>query len=252
MRIAAKIAYDGRQFHGFARQPNLPTVEETLITFLIKHHIIHSLDQAQFRYASRTDKKVSALGNVIAFNTIETPEKIIKKAPLLQKNIILYATTVVDETFFPRYAQLRQYRYYLKKTPDLDIKQLTSILNLFVGTHNFSNYARIEPGKNPIREITIIKYKTQNKFFIIDFYAVTLLWNQIRRIIAAAQKVAQGKTTKNEILTALQQPHMKADFGLAPAEPLLLIDISYPFKFTQNISQYQQVLNLERQIQTSL
>ena len=252
MRIALKIAYDGCHFHGFARQPNLPTIEGTLLEFLTKQQIIHSLKHAQFRYASRTDKKVSALGNVIAFNTTIHPEKILQQANKLQNTIILYATAIVEDTFFPRYATHRHYRYYLKKTNHLNQYQLQSTLNLFIGTHNYSNFARIEPGKNPVREITNITCTEQNQFFLIDFYAPTFLWNQIRRIIAAALTVAEGKTTNRTVQKALQQPHIKTDFRLAPAEPLILMDVGYPFEFNINSTQYHQIPILEQTIQNSL
>ena len=40
MRIALKFAYDGRNFHGYARQPQLKTVEGEIIKALIKHGFI--------------------------------------------------------------------------------------------------------------------------------------------------------------------------------------------------------------------
>ena len=40
MRLALKFAYDGRQFHGYAWQPQLKTVEGVVIKALIKHGLL--------------------------------------------------------------------------------------------------------------------------------------------------------------------------------------------------------------------
>ena len=77
MRIAVKFAYDGRIFHGYARQPHLKTVDGELINALMKYGIIHDTEESRFRSASRTDKGVSALCNVIASNTDFTKNRIL-------------------------------------------------------------------------------------------------------------------------------------------------------------------------------
>ena len=69
MRLALKIAYDGRAFHGFARQPALRTVEGEVRLALEKSHLVEDPDAANVRGSSRTDAGVSAIGNVIAFDT---------------------------------------------------------------------------------------------------------------------------------------------------------------------------------------
>ena len=68
MRYAFKFAYDGINFHGYARQPNVYTVEGAIINTLEILRLINNPKINRFRSASRTDKGVSALGNVIAFD----------------------------------------------------------------------------------------------------------------------------------------------------------------------------------------
>ena len=75
MRIVIKFAYDGRKFHGYARQPNLKTVEGELVEALVKHNFLKDTKESVFRSASRTDKNVSALCNVVAFNTSNSEKK---------------------------------------------------------------------------------------------------------------------------------------------------------------------------------
>ena len=66
---AVMIAYDGREFTGSQRQPDKKTVEDECIRALKKVHAIESVKDSRFRAASRTDRGVSALCNVIVFET---------------------------------------------------------------------------------------------------------------------------------------------------------------------------------------
>ena len=230
MRIAMKFAYDGKKFNGYARQPKLKTVEGEIIRALINHRIIGDLKEACFRSASRTDKGVSALGNVISFNTERSQEIILSLLKKKWNDIVVYGVKKVDDRFYPRYAQQRIYRYYLRKH-QLDSEQVIKTASLFTGEHDFRNFARIEEGKNPVRTIDTITVSEENDVCIIEFYAQTFLWHQIRRIIAALIKVCEGTLSQETIRYALQHPLEKADFGLAPAEPLLLVDVVYDFAF---------------------
>lgn len=226
MRYAVKFAYDGSYFYGYARQPHLETVEEELIKTCIRNGIIQDISTAQIRSASRTDKGVSALCNVITFNTFLSKKHILKRLFSEHSSIIPYAVTIVDDDFNPRYAKLRQYRYYLLKK-NRSIDAIIDTASVFTGEHNFSNFARLEPSKNPVRKIESITVTEEDDFLFIDFFAQTFLWHQIRRIISAVLKVEQGKLTKQDVLSALNNPLVKVDYGLAPAEPLLLMDITY-------------------------
>lgn len=230
MRVALKFAYDGKNFYGFARQPNLKTVEGEIIKLLVKNGYIKNLTKSVFRYASRTDKKVSSFGNVIAFNTEKNVENIFEELNKKQKEVLFYGYKIVETDFYPRYAKQRIYIYYLKNDGK-NLEEIKSFFNIFIGEHNFSNFARIEPGKNPFRKIDDIKIKKTNCYFLVEIYAQTFLYNQIRRIISAFEKYSNGKFTMMEIENALKNPEIKTDFGLAFAEPLILKDVVYDFEF---------------------
>jgi tRNA pseudouridine38-40 synthase len=247
MRLGIKFAYDGKKFHGYARQPNLKTIEGDLINNLIKNGIIKDTKESSFRSASRTDKGVSALGNVVAFNTDISKKIILKIFTDDLSSILLYGIKEVEPEFNPRHANFRQYRYYLKVT-DLDIEKIISALNFFTGEHNFSNFAKLEPHRNPIRTIDNILFLKGTDFLIIDFFAQTFLWHQIRRIISALIKVGSGKLEKEEISEALKKPDKQVDFGLAPAIPLILNDVVYNFEFEYETSQLNKLKILEKKI----
>ena len=148
MRIALKFAYDGHIFHGYARQPGLKTVEGEIISILVREEYIKNAKDSIFRSSSRTDKGVSALGNVIAFNTDKPIDNILKQINTKTEEILFYGIKEVEPDFYPRYAKQRIYRYYLKNN-NFDMEKIISAASLFTGTHNFSNFARVEEGKNP-------------------------------------------------------------------------------------------------------
>ncbi len=62
-RYALRLAYDGRGFRGFQRQPGLPTVQEALETALGSLGVTGPL-----QVAARTDAGVSALDQVVGFS----------------------------------------------------------------------------------------------------------------------------------------------------------------------------------------
>jgi len=251
MRLAVKIAYDGCHFHGFARQPKLRTVEGDILQALRSHHIITDTTTAQFRFASRTDKGVSALGNVIAFNTSLSPNMVIDSLQQDFTDILVVGIAVVDSDFYPRHARNRIYKYYLKKN-DAEMTSLLSTLSLFTGYHSFVNFARVETGKNPFRTIDHIIVSKDKGFYVIEFSAQTFLWQQIRRIISAVILVENDKITKEDICTALESSEKLYDFRVADAQPLFLQDVVYDFSFDIDIKKQDLVKRLEKNVVRSL
>lgn len=247
MRVAVKFAYNGKNFYGYARQPCLKTVEGELIKSLVKHGFIKDTNESRFRSASRTDKGVSALSNVVAFYTNASKKSILTSLYKDLSSILVYGIKEVDPEFNPRYAKLRQYRYYLL-TDDLDIEKIMKTSACFTGEHNFSNFSKLESFKDPIRNIKNIIFKKKDDFLVIDFYAQTFLWHEVRKIMSALIKIGNGKLEKIQIIEALENPYKNVDFGLAPAEPLILKDIFYDFDFEYDKRQLTKLKLFEETI----
>ena len=226
MRYAVKFAYDGLKFFGYQRQPKLKTVEGEIIKRMKETHIIQNIEESGFQGASRTDKGVSAVGSVIAFNTDFREQEILGALNGVQ-DIWFYALAVVANDFNPRFAKQRWYRYLLP-SEDLDIEMIRKASKLFIGEHDFSNFSKSDE-RNRIRRIDDIKIKRTEDFFIIDVYGESFLWHMVRKIMSALQKVGKGEVEINRIKDAL---HGKSfDFGTAPPEPLFLMDTKYDFSF---------------------
>ena len=223
MRIALKFAYDGKSFFGYARQPKLRTVEGEIINALKKTKIAYE----NFGSASRTDRGVSALGNVISFNT-DFKGNILSALNANVKDVWFYGVSNVDENFNPRYAKERWYRYFLFNS-GLDVDKMKKASELFVGVHDFSNFARIE-NKNPVRKINSLKIKEKGDFIIIDIKAESFLWNMVRRIVSVLEKAGRNEIKIDVIKDALESKE-RFDFGSAKPEGLILMDVKYDFDF---------------------
>ena len=226
-KLALKIAYDGTHFHGYARQPTVPTVEKSIIDVLLNKNIISDVKKAEIRCGSRTDKQVSALTNVMTFYTNKSAEDVLFSLSDEFDSIFPYGITEVDDNFNPRHAISRSYHYLLPKNR-FSPSKLRNSLSLFKGEHDFSNFARVESHRNPVRTIDSIVVSEREDCIIVEITAQTFLWNQIRRIIEASIKYCKGKISLDQIQQALTHPDKTVDFNLAPATPLILTNIEYP------------------------
>jgi tRNA pseudouridine38-40 synthase len=242
MRVALKFAYDGKHFSGYARQPGQRTIEQALLDLLIERKIVGDAKSSCFRTASRTDRGVSALGNVCAFDAACSKEKISDQLSEESSDVFIYGVQSVEPGFYPRHAKRREYRYYLRRN-DLEVDALLSAAGLFTGEHNFQNFARVEPLKNPVRTIDNIVISEKQDFLVLDFYAQTYLWNQIRRVVSALEKRGKGVLSNEQIRAALEHPEAKVDFQMAAPEPLILKDVVYDFSF-EYVNDYKKSLQI--------
>ncbi|MCX8173434.1 MAG: tRNA pseudouridine(38-40) synthase TruA [Thermoplasmata archaeon] len=227
MRIAVKFGYDGTLFHGYQRQKNAETVEGKILNFLLEKQIL--IEKPGFASASRTDAGVSALGNVIAFNTMEKPEKILGMLNTVSDAIWFLGYAIVPEKFNPRHAKERWYRYFLSKRNWRDRGKLEQALSVFTGVHDFRNFARPSERKT-LREIFKIDVSDADSFWVIDLHGTSFLWGMARKIIGAVEELATGRITEHQILEALNA-RTSIDFPLAPPEFLILMDVRYDFEF---------------------
>jgi len=227
MRLAIKFGYDGTAFHGSQRQKNSITVEGKILKFLVENNLIAS--EHKFQCASRTDAGVSALGNVIAFNTTERAEKILGMLNTMSDAMWFYGFAEVNAKFNPRRARERWYRYFLPVHKCGNEDALKKILGMFTGRHDFANFTR-NKGVNTVREIYRIDVSRMEDFYVLDFYGNSFLWGMIRKIVGAAEYVMAGKYSANTIADALAQK-TRIDFPMAEPQYLILMDVRYDFEF---------------------
>jgi tRNA pseudouridine38-40 synthase len=220
MRVAVKVGYDGRRFHGSQVQPGVRTVHGALAQAL--REMGH--DEPRILWAGRTDAGVSAAGNVAVFETPLAPASLLPGLTFRLEDAWAWAWAEAPASFEPRHARWRRYRYLLR-TP-LDATAVGAGIRLFEGTHDFTAFCKLETDVDPHRTVFATSAHREGPFVVIAVEGESFLWNQVRRMVAAAERVAEGGLPARAIEEALAKG-ARADFGTAPPEPLLLVGVEY-------------------------
>ena len=225
MRVALKIAYDGRAFFGHQRQPDRRTVEGECITALRSAKIMRDPTEAFFRSASRTDRGVSAVGNVIAFEASLGPDAVLGAFNDKARDVWAWAFAPVPASFHPRHAIERWYRYVLLE--DVAERNLQAAARLFVGTHDFRAFCS-EPVPAPLT-VDSVRVERKEGAIFIDVRARSFRRGMVRRMIAGMLAVVHGDAALSDLRAALAgETH---DFGSVSPLPLILMDIRYDIPF---------------------
>ncbi|NPA48042.1 MAG: tRNA pseudouridine(38-40) synthase TruA [Thermococci archaeon] len=252
MKLALRIAYDGTVFHGFQRQPGIRTVEGELLRALVKLGIIEDPAKDEFRGASRTDRGVSAFFNVVSFfprgrRELVRPEVL---NPNLSDVWVLGVAEVPDD-FHPRFwARSKTYRYYLVDE-GFDLDKMVECAGLFEGTHDFSAFAKLEPGRNPVREVSSIRVLPRNGYYVIEVTGKSFLWEMVRRIVNALRFCGLGLLRPEEVEAMLSGiGRMRGKIAPARAENLVLWSIEYEdVRFdTGEGAHSREIENVKRQL----
>ena len=224
---AFRIAYDGRPFHGFQRQPDVRTVEGELFAAFA------ALDRGEptaYAAAGRTDAGVSAAAQTVSCRcpTWLTPAAL---NGVLPQSIRVWAMADVPADFHARYdARSRTYRYFLHG-PDLDVSIARRVMGALKGTHDFVNLCAESAGT--IRPITDASVTTEDQWLVLTVTAPGFLRQQVRRIAALVQAMAGGERAVDELDRILAGPQLPGGDAIPPAppEPLLLLDVEYDVMF---------------------
>lgn len=221
--LAVRIAYRGDGFSGSQIQPGLPTVEGTLLASLCRVTEM-SPEDLNLRLASRTDKGVSATGNVAAFESQGAdPVPLLKALNSVYGGVLCTGYARVDDDFMPRHADMRTYEYVLK-SEGVDVDLANECLGLFRGKHDFSGFCKAE-GKDTVIDLVRADARQDGEVLVLTLEADHFLWNMVRRITATVIRVASGRMDISRAETALAGGW--SNFGIAPAEGLTLTNIRY-------------------------
>ncbi len=234
---AFRLAYDGREFFGFQRQPDVPTVERTLFEALRSLSVVADDADKPTGYAAagRTDRGVSALAQTVAFECPDwlTPRALNSELP---STIRAWASAEVGESFHATHdAVRRSYTYYLYAPrddaesldgrPPVDDKQAKAALDRLCGSHDFSN---LTPDETGTRRGVSGRLTRQGAFLEIEFAAGGFARELVRRLVSVVQRVATGTQSLEWIDALLGPSTVEPRPPPAPPEPLMLSAVVYP------------------------
>lgn len=223
MKIALKLAYLGDNYYGFQQQPNLVTIDSEVRKALVNIGVI----DGDFEYAGRTDRGVSALGQVIDFQIDKNKANLTRPRCIngrLPRDIWAWASATVPESFDSRRSAVwREYRYVLWH-PGLDLELMRSTAKQLLGEHDFRNFSSCK--EDTIRRILRLEVSEQEGLFIFDVRADGFLWNMVRKIVCTLKLIGAGEK-KPEWIYDLLNTGLNCGAPMAPAEGLIFMAVGY-------------------------
>ena len=239
VRIFFTVGYLGDAFHGSQIQPDVVTVQGELIrAFASLKWIDKKPGEHPLVLSSRTDAGVHVRinGGIVDLDRslweALTPRKMIRAVDdRLDPNIALLTVREVPADHNPRLALHRTYRYRLEGMefwvePSHD--DFSMWLDLFVGTYNATNFAKLEEGKNPMRTVlSVTPWMDGTRLMGFEIVGEAFLWNQVRRVANALFRIALGELTVQQVKEAIERPDLPVDFGVAPAQWLTLWGVAW-------------------------
>lgn len=225
MRYAFLVAYDGTRYFGFVRQPGLPTVEAELLKAFERFELYREFSRTRYRVAARTDRGVSALGQVVALDALKRPNLRALNASL-PPDIAILGATKVEPSFDPRRQAMRKhYRYICEAPKGFNPNRARRAARLLLGTHDFRNFCKRERGRSTVMGVERASVRG-GKILTFDFAAEAFLWQQVRRLASALLAVGIGRLTI-AMLRKMLDGRLDAPMAPVPPEGLILMKIEY-------------------------
>ncbi len=179
-----KFGYIGSDFTGFQRGNGSNSVEDCIDSILTKNGV-----NSRIKSAARTDRGVSALGNVFMIETAKKPADIAGIINSSNHSIFIRGYAYAGENNpNPRHCTMKVYRYFIfDRKARCDA--IMDLAKLFTGTHDFTFFSRRDE-RNPVRTIDKIECGMYENSLYLDFYGKSFVWNQVRSVVGYILKNA--------------------------------------------------------------
>ena len=257
--VALRVVYFGQGMHGFAAQEGIEhTVEGHLFRALLKTRLIVDRDSSEYARCGRTDKDVSALGNVISLRLrshlregvgFAEPDEGSAAASaeagggaareeldyprmlnaVLPPEVRVSGWCAVPVDFSARFScRERQYRYFFDSS-GLDVGRLREACRHLEGEHDFRNFCKmdVENVKSFTRTVlsfVVCEPPIPDGLHYFQIRGTAFLWHQVRCMVAILFMVGAGQEEPSllPILLDLKATPKKPQYNMAPAAPLVL------------------------------
>ncbi|MEG0012922.1 MAG: tRNA pseudouridine(38-40) synthase TruA [Cellulosilyticaceae bacterium] len=242
-RLKFLMAYDGTNYHGFARQPNAITVQQVI------EDAIYSLTKQKVEVigSGRTDTGVHAKGQCCIID-IETsiPTERFGKAlnGRLPKDIVIRDVEDVSTDFHPRYAvKKKTYRYQLLTSRQndpfvsnyvyfypyhLNIDFMREAAEAIIGTHDFKCFCSAGTSvQTTVRTIYSLEIRQIDDMIQIDICGNGFLYNMVRIIVGTLIQVGIGKIYPSKMAKIIESADRNLAGPTAPPTGLTMLDIKY-------------------------
>jgi tRNA pseudouridine38-40 synthase len=263
VRVRIDLAYDGAGFHGWATQPGLRTVQETLELALAT---ILRVPEVAVTCAGRTDTGVHARGQVVHLDAEQLPTRrattddsthsTVQERPLdglvrrlngvLPPDVRVRGATVAPEGFDARFSAVwRRYAYRVADRPEavdpltrghvlawprrLDEDRMNEAAAALVGEHDFAAFCRRREGATTIRRLLELRWdRRPDGVLEATVRADAFCHHMVRALVGCMLAVGEGRREPGwagEVLAAAVR-----DPAVTVVHPhgLTLEEVAYP------------------------
>jgi tRNA pseudouridine38-40 synthase len=243
-RYRLLVEYDGRPYHGFQAQTDLPSVQGAL------ERAIKAFcgEELRVNAAGRTDTGVHATGQVVHVDLAKAwPAETVRNAlnaHLVPEPIAILAAEVAPEGWHARFSATgRRYRYrilnriappaleqgrvwHVKKPLDADA--MHEAAQVLVGHHDFTTFRDLAcQAKSPVKTLDMATVRRDGPEVILEFASRSFLHRQVRSMTGTLVEVGVGRWTRADVETALAARDRRACGPVAPAHGLYLTEVTY-------------------------
>ncbi len=243
LRYLIRFSYDGSNFNGYQKQPNLRTVEGEFEKAL---YDINDHKDTKIVSSGRTDAGVHANNQCAHFDlTVTITNYKLKCAlnSLLPNDIHVFDVENVDDNFHSRYmAKKKTYKYIIncgeynpiernyiyQYNKELNVDLMKESIKEYIGVYNFESFVSAEAIKESyVREIFDASITKDANKIIILFTGDGFMKYQVRNMVGVLIKIASGKYKKSYIKELFDSPSRNWNVFTAPPEGLYLENVEY-------------------------
>ncbi|KUG56916.1 pseudouridine synthase [Serinicoccus chungangensis] len=257
MRIRIDLAYDGTDFSGWARQPGLRTVEETLADGLGR---VLRVDPPRLVVGGRTDAGVHARGSVCHLDVEEEVWRLVpgrsdrppgealvtRLRGVLPADVAVRSATEVHADFDARFSALRRrYSYRLQdRAADadplrrhdtvvvrhrLDVDTMDEAARTLVGLRDFAAFCKRREGASTIRTLLDFRWRRDDAGVVVGtVVADAFCHSMVRALVGAVVPVGEGRRPPGWPEQVQQARRRDPGVRVMPAHGLCLEEITYP------------------------
>ena len=235
------LAYDGTDFHGYARQDNVRTVQGDLETALFRR-----TGEIKTVVAGRTDRGVHASDQVVSFSVDEPLDVDALQRSLnrqLAPEVAVYSIVEVPNDFHARFSATgRRYRYRIWNAPvldplaartawhvtdPLDVPAMDLAVGDLVGVHDFASFCRRHQGRSTMRELREATWERSGDVVELSIAANAFCHQMVRSIVAISVEVGTGAFEPSDVREILETRDRAVAKGCAPPWGLTLTAVEY-------------------------
>lgn len=242
MRRFIQLSYDGAAYHGWQKQPNARSVQQTLqeaLSMLLQTDI-------EVVGAGRTDAGVSARMMVAHFETskaCDNEQLVYKLNKLLPHDIAVQRIWEVSDEMHARFsASSRTYHYYIHTRKDpfvrqyswlvtfpLDFARMNEAASRLSGFEDFTSFSKVNTDtKTNLCNVTEARWTQEGEnTWRFTITANRFLRNMVRAIVGTLIEVGRGRMTVDEFCQVIEQRNRCSAGDSVPGHALFLVDVSY-------------------------